>query len=84
MSTPRETIAAFMHEMQHGEPRPYLTPDENAEELLRLLKANGLFVGPIVATPEMRLSGPTVVNDLRTDGEVWNDMRDGWLRGDGA
>ena len=80
MTTPRETIAAFMHEMQHGQPRPYLTPDENAEELLRLLKANGLFVAPMRATPEMRLSGPETLSDLRTDGEVWDDMAREWER----
>lgn len=61
-------------------------PDAVTDELLAALKAEGLFIGPVVATPEMIYASerrPTDNGNTLSE-VVWHDMIAEWLRTEGA
>lgn len=80
--SPREVITAFAkREISNSHP---FTPEELAEAILAKLKAEGLFIGPLVATPEMFESiGICQEHHLAAKG-TWMDMVDVWQRTEGA
>lgn len=81
---PREVIAHVIL-MGHDQ---YPTPDDFADAMLVRLKAEGLFVGPIVATPDMCGEGARALGCQRDScgsvHEQWDSMVEEWLRTEGA
>lgn len=57
--------------------------DAFADHVLARLKAEGLFIGPLVATPEMKIVGGSI--GIRAmSATIWDDMVQKWLRTEGA
>lgn len=59
-------------------------PDGATEELLAALKAEGLFVGPLVATDDMMRCRDICLEHFQTNRICWADMVEEWQRTEGA
>lgn len=85
--TPREILSKFFADAD-GDGHT-LASDDLVALLMDFLKSEGLLIGPLVATPEMRSVG----NEYTTCGgpcrnragaQAWSAMVAEWQRGEGA
>ena len=72
----REVIEKYRQEV-YGD----YTDEPEGTGLIARLKAEGLFIGPLVATPEMERSS---YFPKANAGSIWNAMVQEWLRTEGA
>ena len=80
--TPREVLNKFFATADAD--GHTLASDDLVSLLIDELKAEGLFIGPLVATPEMYESiGVCQANHLDAKNN-WADMVEVWRRGEGA
>lgn len=85
---PRDVIVAYLCQLDGMRNQIDLRYDDMADALIGRLKDNGLFIGPIVATPEMAEAGqgykPKRGDWVWRSGKAsWDAMVEEWQRGEG-